>query len=356
MSNQSFAGRSSSIHIPRSNPSSPSDAMGDRAPRKQRSFHHNTRLMTPPVPSPARLPPPIPIQSHPASPSASTSTSDTTPHYFEVSQRSFTNSFVRKRLFSNASSSKRPPSQGISVGDEDQRSLFTGESEQLQDMSISSSASSTTSAVFGTSPPDDPPGSLVSAVEHTSQRIMSPAEMLRWEATFNEPDSHEPDNSRQRLQSFILASTSISNLGDSKPPHYIIDRGSKRGALIYASTMDESLALLLPNSPRPTSSSQTKMPASASDSPSSIRTSFVPALPGLPLPPRPRRQTAPSLSLSPAPTRRYKTSNPIVQPRSIMKKPSFLEIEDEKSPVASSSGGFGGSFLEMEKSSFDTIR
>ena len=358
----SFPKRSNFPSTP--SPPTPADDAGDRAPRKQRSFHHNSRSILPSVPMSLRNPPHTPPPSQPALPSLS---SETQP-VVEQRRGSATSSSGRKRLFSGGSV-KRPSSQILSPGaaDDDQQSVFISEPDTQEGGMAVIDPLGRSDSPAGSVGNEDPPGSPLTSVEYTPQRIMSPAEMLRVEASWNDgSEDYDFGVPRQRVHSFASISTSMSHgaegLASPIPKHYVIDRGSiltgcgshgQRGEMVISSPLRRTLQ---------TSTSQTSMSHNGSHSPT--RLSFhLPA--GLPPPPRPRRQSgngereASFVPLSPRPIRRQNSkastrSQPI---RSIMKKPSFLEIEDETRfiPVPNK---FVGSFLDLERGrdSFDTIR
>ncbi|KZP25440.1 hypothetical protein FIBSPDRAFT_390970 [Athelia psychrophila] len=396
VSHQSFRQQSPSaihIHIPKSKPTPLPEDTIERAPRRQRSFHSTPH----PKPPTERLPA-IPILS-PTSPSTTTPDPHTPPPHNGGRRGSITGSFARKRLFSNASSKQPPSLQGPAIDDDDLQSLDIESA-----LNIAMPLSSASSAVFG-SPPDDTPSSPMSSGR---QQILSPAEIRQLEASFTGGEAvgifDLIGNKRPRVHSFASTSTSISDLYDSPVPphHYILDRRNQRPAS-RDSNMTQSPKVT--SRPRRPSTAQPTMDKYVYDAPSpaSARLSLYTALPGLPLPPRPRRQmmaapptedlsftplsppplrrhatstavapraqrtTAstedlPFAPLQPPPIRRYATSTAV--PRSIMKKSSFLDIFDDPppssyQPLTPPSIPFAGdNFLEMEKGkdSFDTIR
>ncbi|KAF7981126.1 hypothetical protein HWV62_34859 [Athelia sp. TMB] len=343
ISHQSFGRRSSSTihHIP--GPSLPDD--GERAPRRQRSFYNTA------IPRSAS-PPPIPTHSNHLV-SSSPSPIPPTPLASEARRGSFTGSLARKRLFSNASSKHPPSSPGPAIDDDELRSV------EIDSMfGIASPSSSASSAIFSSSP-DDPPGSPRSS----HQQILSPTELLDLEASFDSPEAKLAQ--RPRVHSFASTSTSISDLYDSPaaPFHYIVDRrATKRCSTATAAPPPVRAPLARPRRP---STAQSVMEKSVFDAaPAAARLSIVTALPGLPLPPRPRsrRQTGVTmeslpftpLPLAPPPLRRNATSERVPS-RGIMRKPSFLDIYDDPPPRPSFAGD---SFLDLDrgKDSFDTLR
>jgi hypothetical protein len=352
ISHQSLSKRVSNFSSA-SSPSIPSDDVADRAPRKQRSFHHTSRSILPSLPMPLRSPPPVPSQSSPSLEASSV--------VFEQSRASTTTSFGRKRLFSGGSA-KRPSSQIFSRSDDDHQSVFVSEDEQTQ----GSGVPSTNSFVQPESPlpsagNEVSPDSPATSTEYTPQMILSPAEMLRLEASFdNDTEDQDFGIPRQRVHSFASISTSMSHGTErsSASKHYIVDPG-----------ISSTLRIAVQSSASPTITSQR---TSTSPSPSS---SYISSPTGLPLPPRPRRLTnnndheASFIPLSPPPIRRQSSrastyshsskasarSQPV---RSIMKKPSFLDIEDGRQQIIPTPSRFAGNFLDLErgKDSFDTIR
>jgi hypothetical protein len=368
VSHQSFSKRAANFSST-TNLSAPADDTGERAPRKQRSFHHNSRLILPSLSMPLRSPPVIPP---PSQPTLSSSTSETQP-VVEQRRGSATASSGRKRLFSSGSA-KRPSSQILSPGDDDQQSVFTSEGEHTQEAGVAFTnplgRSDSPALSVGNEASSDPPGSPLTSTDYTPQMIMSPAEMLRVEASWNAAsEDHDFGVPRQRVPSFASISTSMSHgmesVASPTPKHYVVERGvSLMGGGSHWQRGDSRISSPLRQTLH-SSASQTSM--SRNSSPSPADSSFSPPV-GLPLPPRPRRQTGNSdrealiVPLSPAPMRRQnsKASTRSQPVRSIARKPSFLDIEDEKQqrrsiPVPSR---FAGNFLDLDrgKDSFDTIR
>jgi hypothetical protein len=367
ISHQSISKRSSNFpSTPR--PSTPADDVGDRAPRKQRSFHHNSRSILPPVPTSLRNPPHTPPQPQPQ-PALPSSSSETQP-VVEQRRGSATSFSGRKRLFSGGSV-KRPSSQILSPGvaDDDLEPVFISEPDTQEGGMAFIDPFGRSDSPAGSVGNEDPPGSPLTSVEYTPQRIMSPAEMLRIEASWND-GSEDCDFGvpRLRVHSFASISTSMSHgaggLASPIPKHYVVDRGSILTGGGSHGQRETGISSPLRRTLQ-TSTSHASMSQNGSNSPT--HSSFHPPA-GLPPPPRPRRQTGNSehqaliVPLSPRPIRRQnsKASTRSQPARSVMRKSSFLEIEDETQlrrsiPVPSK---FAGSFLDLErgKDSFDTIR
>lgn len=360
-----------------SGPTTPSEEMTTLerpGPRKQRSFHGGSRLIL--QSQPIRGPPPVPI---PPQPTPSSSSQHDISYPVENTRRSSASG--RKRLFSSGSN-RRPPSQVLSTGEDDRASVFSGESELLSFINpfTTDSTSSTPQRDDCNDPPA--PSSPTVASMNLAQKIVSPEELLRIEASFNDPDPYEFGSpKRQRVHSFASISTSMSEMAGleglqspDSPRHYVVERGSNpssrpRGSSNYAS---ESGALRQSNS-------RTNMNVSNSATPSPTQPSFSPPTLGLPPPPRPRRRTVtsdrdsrpsskpstPTPTGPPPPPRRKSTvssnNSNRSHPRGIMKKPSFLDIEDndfnQRRPAAPSSR-FVDNFLDLDKGkdSIDTIR
>ena len=328
--------------------------------RKQRSLHAGSRLTLQSLP-----PPPVPI---PPQQSLSSSEQHDTPssHPVEFVRKCATVP-ARKRLFSGGSN-MRPPSSVLLSGEDDCASVLSGESELVSFINP-----------FTTDSPQwddrhEPPTSTSPSTASMSfaQKIVSPEELLRIEASFNDLDPFESGiPKRQRAQSSASISTPMACLEPfqipDSPRHYVVERGSnfpgrrdscsrtsETGSL-RNSNLRINMNLLVPATP-----SQTH----ASPSPPQ----------GLPPPPRrrtvtsdrdPRLNSAPSTPTStglPPPPRR-KTSNVSnrTHPRGIMKKPSFLDIEDsdfnQRRKVAPASR-FVDNFLDLDKGkdSFDVTR
>lgn len=274
-----------------------------KAPRKQRSFH---RLPVQAVPLQ------LPLSDQRAEPS------------------------TRKRLFSTSSS--RRPSTANTLA-EDARSI-TGSTAAPEPLAATSYWVDT----------DQPPRSPVSVYEYTPQQIMSPAEMLQVEA------SVDAGYHRSRVSSINSVSTMQSDFGAESSHHGLSPAPSFGGARarsnsdhpsVRKSSVSEQDLLYYPISPQPSS---------------------PPVMAGLPPPPRRAKQRAPPplsrshsdvvTPLSPPPRKNLRPKASVEERmqkrKSIMRKPSFLEIDDpvDREPQMLRQG----SFLDLTRGSFDSTR
>lgn len=324
----------------------------DRGPRKQRSFHH-PRI-------PVSLPPlPLSLKHQPASgiPFSDGHTSTET-------KRGSASGPPRKRLFSG--SSTRRPSTSLETLDDDHRSVFSLDRDRP-----SRSHSSNIKSSFWDEGGDVPSSPQASTAEYTPQQIMSPADMLKLEADVQESLS----SSRQRGMSIMSTSTMTSDDNASSIHGHTVIRavGLLNPQLhpMRSNSMGGGGAVVPPRLPRP----------STSHSSSPIDTSPL-GLVSLSPPPRPRRsQLSPNVSvisdvptlkpLSPPPRTRTlskKTSSDLNRRTSLMRKPSFLIIDDDleikKAPPPPIPLSLPvppplsreDSFLDLNRESLDTIR
>ncbi|KAJ7596626.1 hypothetical protein C8J56DRAFT_816458 [Mycena floridula] len=323
---------------PPSVPSTPSEPIVEKTIHKQRSFHH------PRIPLPSI---PLPHRHHST---ASASKDDT------ESRRGSTSGSTRKRLFST-SSARPSTSNGASMEDDARSilSLATADNHGSLSKTLSLSTASVSANNFQSSFWDETPSSPGPSVsEWTPQRIMSPAEMAKVEARVNETEKMY----RKRGLSVVSSPTSITSDEDSfslySPQHALPSRSNSvlsKSPSFFQRTSHSS------STPPLSSSTHSSLPI---DSPRLIS-----------LAPPPRSWTRPSsssnseaagfLPLTPPPRKpRRKPSAETVsrdKRRSIMRKPSFLDIGDDKdtdeeniAPVV------GGSFLDLARESFDTLR
>ncbi|KAJ7786525.1 hypothetical protein B0H16DRAFT_1681530 [Mycena metata] len=302
ISHQSLKRNQSSSSISSPNPSTA--PLPDIAPlkvRKQRSFHQ------PRLPVPA-----VPLQF----PLAEQRTPDSAQS-------------TRKRLFS-ASSSRRPSQSTLALTDDLRPAL--SDSEQSVSCWIDT---------------DQPPVSpSISPHEYTPQQIMSPAEMLQVEA------SVDAAYQRPRTESILSAQSALSDFETDfgLSPSSTFGGGRKRSTSVRsnATSMTEGHEYynqsLAPQPPSP------------------------PIL--MSLPPPPRRRARPSISRSqsdvvahaplPPPPRKYVRPKISVEERihrhSIMRKSSFLNFEDETDKDPPPSLPTKGSFLDLTRDSFDSMR
>ncbi|KAI0052534.1 hypothetical protein FA95DRAFT_1675214 [Auriscalpium vulgare] len=349
--------------------------------KKQRSFHHS-RIPLPPLPASLRH---------------TNSANSIAPNGGEEVEAKSSPVPVRKRLFSGPSSLRRSTSsQAHSVADDDGRSVFSlpVEDHYTPHSTLPSPMDHSSSSFWddGLEPPSSPGGATISTSDYTPQHIMAPADMLKLEALVQDGKS-TVGFVRSRGDSFTSVSTSLSNtfsdsmswdLHHSSPPSSLrySDRFATTGPPVrpghrmsqqpparHISLMTRTLGIGSPTSARP-STAQGNM-----TTPSPDRSSFlVPhtTSPGLPVPPRSRARPATATGASRAPNRasivpitplspppawrngngsRRTSAAEAPPPRSIMRKPSFLDIDDEaerdKPP---------DNFLDMGKTSFDTVR
>ncbi|KAJ7110009.1 hypothetical protein C8R44DRAFT_801168 [Mycena epipterygia] len=298
ISHQSLSKRGQSPSSSSSTPVPMPDPATIKVPRKQRSFHQH-RVPVPPVPLQ------LPLSDQRASDPGISS---------------------RRRLFSG-SSSRRPSQSTIALTD-DARSLNAAPEP---DRTASSSCWIDTGSVH----------------EYTPQQIMSPAEMLKVEA------SVDAAYKRPRKESIVSTSgmsdfehdfglSSLSFSGGRPRP-------SSDHPSVRTSTSDHAHSsqdmFYLPMAPQPPS---------------------PPVLMSLPPPPRRTKPRTGSLSRSPSehvaplspPSRKNLRPKISVEERrhrqSILRKPSFLDIEDEmdKEPALMRQG----SFLDLTRGSFDSVR
>ncbi|KAJ7246320.1 hypothetical protein B0H12DRAFT_1220575 [Mycena haematopus] len=278
-----------------------------KEPRKQRSFTQH-RLPVPPVPLQLPL-----SESRLSDPPLST----------------------RKRLFST-SSGRRPSQSTLAISD-DARSLNAAPEQEIN---------SPTSCWIDT----DLPRSSTS--EYTPQQIMSPAEMLQVEA------SVEAAYQRPRTTSIMSASTALSDFEHDLRLSPVSPSGggrkrsnSDRPSIRSSATSEGDVYYNQPLPPQPPS---------------------PPVLMSLPPPPRRTKSRTTSLSrsqsevitpLSPPPRRNLRPKISVeerMHRRSIMRKPSFLDIDDEfdKDDMAPQTKSMPrqGSFLDLNRPSFDSVR
>ncbi|KAJ7170080.1 hypothetical protein C8R46DRAFT_1091069 [Mycena filopes] len=289
-------GPSSSISIPSSAPLPEMAPL--KVPRKQRSFHQH-RLPVPAVP----LQLPISEQRTP-DPAQST----------------------RKRLFS-ASSSRRPSQSTLALTD---------------DVRPVSEQESVSCWIDTDQPPRSP---SLSAQEYTPQQIMSPAEMLKVEASV--------DAAYQRPRTGSILSARSTALSDFETdfglsPSASFGGGRKRSTSVRSNATstdqyDYYDQQLPPQPPSPPVLMSLPPPPRRTARPSISRSQSDVVAP-TPLSPPPRKNIRPKISVE---ERMHR--------HSIMRKSSFLNIEDEmdKEPRSLPTKG---SFLDLTRGSFDSMR
>ena len=342
----------------------PPERVVEKVPRKQRSFHQpkGPKFSMPPM-----------RHTHSSGSQSSSPASDGAPLTSDYRKDSITAtpSPGRKRLFSG-SNLRRPSTAQPFPSEDDSLSIFSMRSEQEQASSLVGPISPSTSLSFWDEGTHDHALDSPRAVTHeyTPQQIMSPAEMAKVEASVEESSIH----GRPRGLSARSAS-SVTSDGDeslvtpvSLTWHGVTSTGlpqRSNSLFLTGLTVPQRLAV------RP-STSDTNVPVSSthlmsftpSSSPPQVMTS---------LPPPPRRGPRPSLvtqasseddfsgGLPLPPVRRTLRPKASVEKalhrRSIMKKPSFLEIDDDtdkESEGESSGEPLNGSFLDLARESFDT--
>ena len=229
----------------------------------------------------------------------------------------------------------------------------------------------------------DDAGSPVSSsstrsTEYTPQQILSAAEVAKLEASI----TNSPDRStRSRTFSLLSASTTASreNLNFTSaglsPPPITKSRGKSGSINSFTSTTSgfHSPSSFQARSPtRSLSASINGFPENGSRSPIMFQPFFsqspTESITSLPPPPRPRQRyqltyppnSAPSFSSSVAkPSRSKSTIEKGINRRSIMKKPSFLEIDDDDTDPDTDLYLLSGeaareSFLDLARESFSS--
>ncbi|KAJ8702298.1 hypothetical protein PTI98_001029 [Pleurotus ostreatus] len=369
---------------------SATDAPLEKAPRKQRSY---PRIPVPPLPQSLRhatsFGPTAPLPSAPTSTQRTSSSHGALP--------------TRGRLFSGPTL-RRPSTSQCTPADDDIRSVFSLplEQERMQGLSLSRNMPSTSSAAQSTSLPrsswdcnsiDEPASPATSSVvDYTPRRIKSPAEMAKIEASVHEAGLTYV---RPRGSSFTSVSTTMSDDDYSisaphSPPtsiHLLPILPPHTGSPLRSASMINKAPPVPRLQVRPSTSQATISPPSSPTSASSPRshlffpsTSFQPVTNSLPPPPRPRPIRPSTAPLAPppetpvsassfvhtprivplAPPPRRKVSVPklsserILQRRSLLRKPSFLEIDDDIDKEEPD--GIEDSFLDLARESFDTVR
>ncbi|KAK0246317.1 hypothetical protein EDD85DRAFT_803770 [Armillaria nabsnona] len=363
ISHQSLTKRGSSGGSP-APPTTAADPGVEKAPRKQRSFHHARLPMIPPLPLPLR---------HNNSVAPSTTASNSAGDATSISDKRGSSSGGsatggRKRLFSGPHFGRHSASQ-VPPPEEDKRSVFSlpVESDRVGGSSLLSQTTLSPSVSFWDESTLDVPSSP--KPEYVPQSILSPAELLELEA--NIQDSLNPSKrSRQRGYSVVSSSTGADD-----------DYGSIPEGLSAPFSLDTgpNLGISVP--------SLYSLPSTQLTHPSSITSNsfFSPPLPSDPhhtsLPPPPRRsrpQTSPAhhdngiKPLSPPPrtkVRRKVSVEANLRRNMMIRKPSFLDIDDEfdrdhqrvtpQEPppkVNAKQQQIHDSFLDLARESFDSSR
>lgn len=351
-SQQSLTARSPSQSVSSPSPPSEQPISGERILRKQRSFHH-PRIPIPSIPLPLR---PAPNVADHAIHAEGSALSD--------SKRGSTNGQPgRKRLFSG-SGGRRP---STSHTEDDTRSLFSLKSDTHLPFNALEPSNSQSS--FWEDGSSHPAPASPSVPDYAPQQIMSPAEMLKLEQSLQMESELQP---RRRGMSVVSQSTVASS-------HTFESAVSTRSLTGWTGTGNGQNRIVspkihVPSSPGPTAQFSPPIASPSQTSIDTLETGMV----GLAPPPRSwSRPSKPSsqqpepvpdvLPLSPPPrkhVRRPTGERPIekaMHRRSIMRKPSFLDIggegsSDEDNTDLPDVDGNSGSFLDFARESFDSTR
>lgn len=368
-------------------PTPPLTPSSEKSVKKQRSFHH------PKVPLP-----PIPTGLwNPTSPATSSQSPEFAVDSKEHKRASALSGSSRKRLFST-SALRRPstPSSNLNASiEDDNRSLFSLKSESEH----RGVAVSVRSVLHEETGPTDRP-STSSGQEYKPQHILSPADMYIIEASMSSstlpppPDPTECEGTRRRGLSSASIRTANTDDGNSSTlsPGNASIRSHRSGPTRARtpSMRSSTSAHLSRHQTRPSQSLEDLLDRAPSPQPPMV---------SLPPPPRPKRGPTSSFSstsstsisgvdqampLAPPPPRRGAPGHPssiekALHRRSIMRKPSFLEIDDtdieddgsedddDLQELGSAThvrqfqqrindGTVSSSFLDLARESFDTIR
>ncbi|KAG7452362.1 uncharacterized protein BT62DRAFT_1071508 [Guyanagaster necrorhizus] len=360
ISHQSLTKRGSSSGSP-APPTIGVDPVVEKAPRKQRSFHHTRLPMIPPLPLPLRH------SSNSVATSAvplNTAGDATSILDKRGSSSGGSASGGRKRLFSGSHFGRHSTSQGPS-SEEDKRSVFSlpVESACAGGSSLLSQATLSPSSSFWDESTPDIPSSP--RPEYVPQSILSPAELLEVEANIQDALNFRKQ-SREHGYSVVSSSTAADD-----------DYGSIPEGLAAPFSLDTgpNLGISLP-SLHSRSSMQPTLPSSITSN--SFFSYPLPSDPPHSLPPPPRRsrpKTSPAHNdngikpLSPPPrtkVRRKVSVEGNLRPNLMMRKPSFLDIDDgfdhhrvkQQDPPSKVNvkEQIHDSFLDLARESFDGSR
>lgn len=369
-------------------PTSPPDLPNNKPSRKHKNFY--PRLPIPPLPSAIR-----PTTSPTHFPEFGSNDHD---HAIAEQRRGSTASSVRKRLFSSASRDRDRPStnQPMSPKEDDTFSLFSLRSDNESHLSPHkpwlgngvTKQSNSTASYWDEGVNESTPVSPLRT--HVPQSIMSKAELAKLEETMVSSNNHSNNPPmRSRGLSVLSASTMASELdvhipiGLSPPPRPT----SKPGPIRLSSTSLKAKSLPPPimtgknQSPsRPLlfrnddDNDSLIIPLSTTVAEFPVRSHSPPlAMQGLPPPPRPRRarlvsepeppkakaKATPPPPLS-VPKKKFSSirskvsMESVMHRQSLLRKPSFLDIEDDSDPEADNQGP--SSFLDLARESFDTVQ
>ncbi|KAI5836527.1 hypothetical protein K523DRAFT_225557 [Schizophyllum commune Tattone D] len=366
-------------------PTPPPERDADRQPRKQRSFHHPRTPLSSPQTTNASLP---------GTPDAST-----------ADHRRSGPGSTRKRLFSGSSMRRPSTSQGPET-DEDVRSVFSLPlaAEHVQRAPLSLSAFHQPSSFWDegpsepsrpTSPPSTQQQQQQQQQEYTPQHIMSPADMLKVEASMAlEEEAERQPYIRQRGNSILSSSTCLSDeTGEEEYPpsvHRLTAVPSRSTSMVSRKSTGSVPQVSRPSTATNSSaasfrqrseeqlflSPQALPPPPRRNRPSTRQGPPAPPAPGPP-PPETEAEASEAVDgfspLSPPPRKilsAKKSMERVTQRRSIMRKPSFLsfDVEDEDDAsdgeletdsinhIFEGAGDTQDSFLDLARESFDSTR
>ncbi|TFK36936.1 hypothetical protein BDQ12DRAFT_686119 [Crucibulum laeve] len=373
LSHSSLGKRATPSAPPPSVPNSPPERTGDKAPRKQKSFHH-PRIPIPPIPLPLRHTSSFGASSSPPTPEANMSILEKR----RGSATSTTSATGRKRLFSGSSLRRPSTSQGTPV-DDDTQSIFSLRSnpDQLSTSHFkpwtSPQPSLSQPSFWDEGAVDTTPNSPVRSMQHeyTPQHIMTPDEMAKVEASMEMTSPTLRGHGLSVLSVSTVASQQEAPLGLTPPPSSWSSVRQSNGPSRTNSMISRPSGLPTRLLSRPSTAQPSLSPSSEQ---SSFRTSSSPTgMTSLPPPPRPRKRptiiTEPDrssivvtpLSLPPRnPSRPKPAVERSLHRHSLMRKPSFLDIDDETdkdTDLEDVDVIIGdGSFLDLARESFDTVR
>ena len=347
------------------------ETTNEKVPRKRRSFHH-PRLPVPPIPLPLR-------HASSYNSSMSSPTTDTSSVTLEQGRgNASSSSGGRKRLFS---SNRRPSTSQCFPSEDDTQSIFSVRSDQETSTGTSfkpwMSARASSQSSFWEEGVSDAATSIIRA-EYTPQHIMSPAEIAEVEASVeNTPSLYTQQRGFSLLSETADAHHNDTPSGLSPPPPMRLKAKQSNHPTRNKSITAKSSAPPHRRDYRPSTTHPVISPLLVSSDeddepiyrPSS---SSPPSMASLPPPPRPRQRGAlvsqPDLSVNtpplPPPARKgLMRSNTSVEKtihrRSIMRKSSFLEIDDDTdkdTDFVITDASVSGSFLDLARESFDTVR
>ncbi|KAH9486532.1 hypothetical protein JR316_0000597 [Psilocybe cubensis] len=351
----------------------------EKGTRKQRTFQH-PRLPVPPIPLPSLA---STSKSTPM-PFPSSSDSVTSPT-LERRRTSTASSTGRKRLFSHSSQNRPSTAQASSTADDDSFSLFSTRSDAdshsgPHKLWKTSAKSIPTSSFWEEGSSENMSSSPARPIEYTPQAIMSKADLAKFEASV---ESSPLKPARPRGFSVLSSTTNASDLdNDSEVIPIGLSPPPPPSRSNYAAKASGASAKKIPASPPiPQPFDFSVIPddnfAQAPSSAVSQVTVIRPRSPALiSLPPPPRRPR-PTLITQPevleasrmrgplsaknmkAGSARTSTVEKAMHRRSIMRKASFLDIDDDTDQETEPEHvdeQINSSFLDLARESFDSTR